>query len=132
MAELTPDEIEWLTVLETGRFPDGTPARQGHRYLNVEGRMCCIGVRCELDARNGRTMLRLQQGAFTTYKDISAGYVDAFAVTTAPAIITNKRWGWDTTQGHTPIMEQLISWNDSDGLEFPAIAQAYREWKAAQ
>ncbi len=62
----------WVEALRSGRF------EQGQCRLNMNGRMCCLGVACELYIENGGSLEKATLAPGTvTYDDAAAVPPDA-------------------------------------------------------
>jgi len=62
MTKMNPEwKAKWLAALRSGEF------KQGNGYLNRDGGFCCLGVLCELVAREGQTTKHVDEDGATHY-----------------------------------------------------------------
>ena len=47
---MTPEQIQWIEALRSGRYEQGTI------YLEQDNKFCCLGVACDLFAKETRTI----------------------------------------------------------------------------
>lgn len=68
---------EWVAAL---RNPEEGGFTQGDGYLNKDDTQCCLGVKCELDYRLGRGLIRERNftsaGEFFAYKLLADSELD--------------------------------------------------------
>lgn len=117
----------WIDALRSGEF------EQGKSYLNRNGKMCCLGVLCEVAIRNGVDVKKFRDPDFG---DI-VGYDGC--VTTPPSSVT--QWISDGEEWpHAPKVlvdgygkelnwvgdkrESVIALNDNASWTFAQIADA--------
>lgn len=114
---MTPDEREWIDALRSGEFKQG---RGGLASKTSEGGIfyCCLGVRCELDARRG-LMVTSDGLNFMNFDEVGQqGYKNQ----AVPCGATLNRWQMTNDE-----MNDLVKLNDACKMSFVEIANYIEE-----
>lgn len=122
------EKTEWLNALRSGEY------EQGRRYLENDGKFCCLGVKCKLDVDAGRYGLVRQprighEGVFSygivpdilQYGEHRSDYL----APGSPTAETFQKWGMTQVQ-----IDTLIEMND--GMAGSLNPEPGKRWTFAE
>lgn len=112
---------KWVAELRSGKY------EQGKGYLNKDGKFCCLGVLCDLAAKEGEVS--------KIDADIPSGKYIQYDKSLKFAPISVRTWSGLRTSGgafrYSDKNFELYSLNDDDGLSFEEIANVIeKNWES--
>jgi hypothetical protein len=114
-SQFTPEQEEWLQALESGKY------KQGRKWLNKGGNMCCLGVACELFKD------KLNLSVVDCGSSNSVRYYDSESNAAPHGVVDLLHLGGYLGQASGEGFRDLYQLNDEDLLTFPEIASHIRK-----
>lgn len=98
----------WVAALRSGEY------KQGTGILHRDDKYCCLGVLCDLHAKE-------TDGEWTTYDDWTYSYLNSVG------LLPRTVCAWSGIDYELPNENELIALNDTKGKDFNEIADFIEE-----
>lgn len=121
----------WLTALRSGEY------EQGFEYLNYAGRLCCLGVLCEVAVKEGVVLPPVEKprpfhepvlayGELREHQGLPEEVQEWAGLNEYPDLAESVEW-FDPVEQKVYESTDLTQLNDSGVIDFLTIADAIEE-----